>query len=52
MAQLVPGDEPHGLRDGVEGNMLIFLDALLPHREGKLLVARVARALGTVVCQH
>lgn len=52
MAELVAGDEPHGLRHRVEGDVLLVLDALPTHLHRELLVVRVAESLGAVVRQQ
>lgn len=50
--KLVPGNEAHGLRNGVERDVLFLLDSSPPHLNRELLVVRVAFARGGVVRQQ
>lgn len=47
--ELVPSNVAHGLGDGVERDVLPFLEALPPDVDRKLLVGRVEAALRRVV---
>lgn len=50
--KLVPGNEAHGLRNGVKRDLLLLLDSSPPHLDRELLVVRVALARGSVVRQQ